>query len=123
VQQDVRVGDIARHHANLDVSAPFGRRLEADLRVSYVGARQTGPGTDVPTNPFREIGAATLLNASLRLKELLPGLPGTELQLAVDNLTDRRVYDPGIRQADDITNTSRVLQPGRAFYLRLSTRF
>jgi outer membrane receptor for ferrienterochelin and colicin len=123
VLRDVRVGDIARHHANLDVSSPLGRRLDLDLRVSYVGARQTGAGTDVPTNPFREIGAATLLNASLRLKELLPGLPGTELQLAVDNLTDQRVYDPGIRQADGINTTSRVLQPGRAFYLRLSTRF
>jgi outer membrane receptor protein involved in Fe transport len=120
VQRDVRVGDIARHRANLDVSAPLGRRLEADLRVNYVGPRQTGQGTDVPTNPFRKIGAATLLNASLRLKELLPG---TDLQLAVDNLTDERVFDPGIRQADGINTTSRVLQPGRSFYLRLSTRF
>jgi outer membrane receptor protein involved in Fe transport len=119
-QRDVRVGDIAHHRANLGVSAPLGRRLDLDVRVNYVGARQTGPGTDVPTNPFREIGGATLLNAALRLKEILPG---TDLQLSADNLTDRRFFDPGIRQADGINTTARVLQPGRSFYLRLSTRF
>jgi outer membrane receptor protein involved in Fe transport len=117
---DVRVGDIARHRANLGVSAPLGRRLDLDLRVNYLGARQTGPGTDVPTNPFREVGGATLLNAALRLKEILPG---TDLQLSADNLTDRRTFDPGIRQADGINTTARVRQPGRSFYLRLSTRF
>ena len=117
---DVRVGDISRHRANLGVSAPLGRRLDLDLRVNYLGARQTGPGTDVPTNPFREVGGATLLNAALRLKEILPG---TDLQLSADNLTDRRTFDPGIRQADGINTTARVRQPGRSFYLRLSTRF
>lgn len=119
-QRDVRVGDISRHRANLGVNAPLGRRLDLDLRVNYIGARQTGQGTDVPTNPFRRIGGATLLNAALRLKDVLPG---TDLQLAVDNLTDERFFDPGVRQADGINTTSRVPQPGRSLYLRLSTRF
>jgi len=117
---DVRVADIASHHVNAGVNAPLGSRIDLDLRANYVGRRKTGPGTDVPSNPRSEIGGAVVANLALKIRDVLPR---TDLQIDVDNLTNKFYLDPGIRQASGVVNTSAVPQPGRTLYVRLGTRF
>lgn len=113
---ELRVGDIAQHRLNLGLNAPCGERLAFDLRLNYVGARRTGPGTTVHTNPFREIGPYFLAHATLSYKNLVPG---TSLQLIVNNLFDERYDDPGVQEAGT-TFAARIPQPGRTVFLRLS---
>ncbi len=119
-QLNVRVADIASHHVNAGVNAPLGGRIDLDLRANYVGQRKTGPGTDVPTNPRSEIGGAVVANLALRIRGVLPR---TDLQIAIDNVANKFYFDPGIRSANGVINTSAVPQPGRTLYVQLSTKF
>jgi len=114
----VRIADIARHRVNLGVGMPLGRKLDLSLRTEYVGARRTGPGTSIPTNPLREVPAVVVTNATLSLADVIPG---ATLQLIVRNLFDRAYYDPGVQTADGLLFAARVPQPGRTVYLRLLT--
>ena len=114
-----RVGDIARHQANLGANLALGR-LDANLRLNWVGAKDTGPGTDVSGNPLRQIDSYFVAHATLTYRELLSH---TSLQLAVNNLFDEQYFHPGLRGADGINAASRLPQPGRAAYLRLSVTY
>lgn len=116
-ERDLRVGDLARHRLNLGANLLLGRRLNANLRLGYVGARRTGEGTTVDTNPLREIDAYTVLDSALTWQP--PRVGDTKLQLVVENLLDEEYVHPGVQDADGVVYTSRHPQPGRTFSLRL----
>ena len=52
--------------------------------------------------------------------ELLPGLG---VQAVVENLFNTTYADPGVQTADNVRFAARIPQPGRAFFVRLLTRF
>jgi outer membrane receptor protein involved in Fe transport len=117
IQEQLPIGDIARHHVNAGVSAPLGKKLDLSLRANWVDSRRTGLGTTVSTNPLHETPSYFIANAALSYTVL----PGVTAQLIVKNLLDKEYFDPGVQAADGVILTSRVPQPGRTVYLRLLT--
>lgn len=113
----VRIGDIASWRANAGVDLPLWKRAGLNLRWNYVGARKTGEGTSVSTNPLRSIDAYSVVNAALRYEDLVAG---ATVQLIVNNLFDRAYEHPGVLTADGEDLASSIPQPGRTFYARIS---
>ncbi len=126
--EEQRVGDIASHQLNLALHADFWERLGADLRVSYVGSKETGETTTID-NPLSEIGSYTVAHLTLTYKDPLRHLSRdrislrSDLQLIVNNLFDDEYLHPGARSADGTVFSASVPQPERAGYLRLSVSF
>ena len=112
---ELRVGDIAEHRLNFGLSALFRDRYDVHLRANWVGDRQTGVGTTVTTNPFREIDSYFVAHATLGWR----GPHGTRLQLIVNNLLDEKYFHPGVQNAG-VGFAARLPQPGRAVYFRFS---
>ena len=115
-----RIGDIASHRLNVGGSMVLTRQLDFDLRLNYVGARQTGTGTTVPNNPYDQIDAYATVGSALTWRGALPGL---EAQLVVENLFDNQYFHPGVRSAEDAIHVARLPQNGRTAYLRLRGDF
>ncbi len=113
----LRLADIASYAANLGVGLPLWRKAHLDLRGNYVGSRRTGEGTSVSTNPLRSIDGYSVANATLTYKDVVPG---TSLQLIVNNLFDEAYYAPGVLAADGFNLAARIPQPGRTVYFRLT---
>lgn len=113
-QRGLPVGDIAPYRVNLGLTAGPLRKLELDLRGSYIASRKTGPGTTVVTNPVSSVSSSFDLKLALtwsmasRLK----------LQLVGANLLDRAIYDPGV-ESPGFGFAAVLPQPGRQIYLRL----
>ncbi|MCP3958280.1 MAG: TonB-dependent receptor plug domain-containing protein [bacterium] len=118
-QTDTRVGDIASHQLNLGANAELGK-WNANLRLNYVGTKDTGADTDVTGNPFDEIDSYLVAHAALTYRDLFAG---GSLQLTVNNLFDEQFFHPGLRGAEGVSAASRLPQPGRAVYLRLSVSY
>jgi outer membrane receptor protein involved in Fe transport len=114
---ELRVGDIAGHQANLGGNLRWGKKLNVNLRINYVGPRPTGPGTTVPTN-HSSIGSYVTGHLTLTWNDVVPG---ASLRLLINNIANRQYYDPGVREAG-LTFAARVPQPGRAFFLTVLTR-
>ncbi len=114
------IGDIAEHQVNLGVGARLRDRFDLNLRLNWVGTKNTGRDTTVEANPFEEIDAYLVAHASLTYEGILPG---TSLQLVVHNLFDEEYYHPGPRSADGDVLTARSPQPERSVYLRLLYSF
>ncbi|MCP4662602.1 MAG: TonB-dependent receptor, partial [bacterium] len=98
-QFNQRIADIATHQFNLGINASWREKLNANLRVNYVGARKTGEGTDLPSNTLEggQVDSYVVAHASLSWEDLLPH---TSLRLTVNNLFDTEYCHPGIRGAD-----------------------
>jgi outer membrane receptor for ferrienterochelin and colicins len=111
----LRIGDIASQHLNLGVNRDWLRRLNTDLRLRWVGVRPTGRQTTAATNPLARIGSYTDVGATVSYRGVLPG---TTLQLIVDNLLNRTYFDPGTRPE---LGVAMVPQPGRTIFLRIIT--
>jgi outer membrane receptor protein involved in Fe transport len=111
----LRIGDIATHRVNLGWNVGWTAKLNSDLRLRYVGSRETGPGTTVPGNIFHQIDAYSVVEAALTFK--LP-LPATTLQLLADNLFDAQYYDPATNTIS-AGNSPRIPQAGRRIYFRV----
>lgn len=119
--EEQRIADIASHRLNLGVDVFWRSNLSSDLRVNYVGARKTGAGTTVPTNPFSQIDPYTVASTTLTYRLPFRGsFRNSKVQLIVDNLLDAEVFDPGSRRAG-FGFAARVPQPGRRIYLRFLT--
>jgi outer membrane receptor for ferrienterochelin and colicins len=114
----LRVGDIASHRAGLGVHIRLAETWDVDLRSSYAGARRTGAGTTVSTNPFSRIGGVTLAHAVLAWRHSASGLT---LRLTVQNLFDRRYDDPGVQEAGE-RFAARIPQPGRTMFFGATYR-
>lgn len=115
--ESVRVGDIASRRVNLILDISLARKLNLDLRVNHVGSRPTGEGTTVPANPLGRIDSYTVAHSTLTYRDILPG---TNLQLIVQNLFDKEYFDPGVLDADGTRYAARLPQPGRTVFLRVS---
>jgi outer membrane receptor for ferrienterochelin and colicins len=109
-----RVADIARDRVNAGVEVNWASRLNAGLRLHYVGARKTGEGTTELHSPFTELEAHMTADAVVGYTGLVPG---ATLQLIVYNLFDKQYFDPA---SDPQVGAARVPQAGRTVYLRLS---
>jgi outer membrane receptor protein involved in Fe transport len=118
---DLRIGDIASHRLNVGIDVFWRPDLASDLRVNYVGARKTGAGTTVSTNPLSQVDAYTVTSTTLTYRLPFRGnLGGSKLQLIVDNLFDATVYHPGVRGAG-LGFAAQIPQPGRRIYLQFLT--
>lgn len=117
---DVPIGDIARHHVNAGFDATWFSKLEFDLRVNYVGERRTGQGTTIKDNPRDHIGAYTVVNTVLGYGPLVKGL---SIQCIVNNVFDAEYFDPGVRSADGEYYASRLPQNRRNIMLRALYEF
>jgi len=109
----LRIGDVASRRANLGVNQDWPGRLNADLRLRWVGPRPTGAQTTDPGNPLPRIGSYAAAQATLSYRGLLPD---TTLQLIVDNVFGRTYFDPG---TEPLIGLAMVPQPGRTVYLRI----
>ena len=90
------------------------QRLKVNFRLNWVGAKETGPGTTVDSNPLSEIDGYTSAHLSLRVRDVFArfrAFPETHLDLTVNNLFDQEIYHPGIRTASGDIFASRVPQP------------
>jgi outer membrane receptor for ferrienterochelin and colicin len=110
----LRIGDIAHHSFNVGLTVGPLRKLTLDLRGSYVGARPTGQGTTVPTNPLSAIPSSFDVKAALTYRVT----PSWKLQLVAANLSNEAIYNPGVHEAGNGFAASSP-QPGRTLYLRL----
>lgn len=117
---ELRIGDIPRHQANLGANLRLRERLDVNLRGSWVGDRPTGEGTTVPTSPFRKIGSYFVADLALTYRKLFGR--ALDVQLLVNNLLDEDYYHPGVREAGGGTFVPRVPQAGRSAFLRLVVR-
>ncbi len=89
------IGDISKHKANLGVNAKYFNSLNVNLRMNYIGERETGPGTTVPLNPGK-FPAHTILHAAIGYEFGW----GLMCQLVCDNILNTDYSDPGVRNAD-----------------------
>lgn len=113
---NLRIGDIASHRLNVEANGEFFSKLNVNLRLNYVGNRQTGAGTTIATNPLTNIDAYTTLHTTIGYSNFL--VKGLSLQFTVQNILDNLYYHPGLRTADGIEYTARVPQPPRNFMAR-----
>lgn len=112
---EIRIGDIASHRLNAGFELEPLPKLTVNFRMSYVGPRKTGAGTTVFTNPYREIDDYLVPKLALTWRELLPG---TDLQLVVNNPFGVRYHHPGVQTAG-FGFAPRLPQPGRTVFFRL----
>ena len=114
------IGDLARNQFHAGVSATFRPNVTGSLRARWIGARDT-----VDTNPVGRVGSYGTLDAFVRVDELFKSPLG--FSIAVDNLTDRAYFHPGIRDANAGTTpggsagyfNSLLPQPGRTITLSM----
>jgi outer membrane receptor for ferrienterochelin and colicin len=115
---DNRVGDISSHQFNLGADKVFFRQLDVNLRLNFVGSRQTGEGTTVPLNTDVFPTTAILNGAvSYSNNKIVPGLA---LQVVCNNILNTSYFDPGTKAADGVNSPTSILQRGRHFLLKLS---
>lgn len=89
---NARIGDLADHKVMFGTTLRWKRDYSATLRGRYIGSRPT-----VATNPVREVGSFTTLDAAFDADHLAGSALG--LQVAIHNLADRSYFHPGIRDA------------------------
>lgn len=113
---EVRVGDIPTVAFNLGADALFLDIIRVNIRANYIGERPTGVGTSVPANPFGTFNSVLLLNGTVSVEKLLPGITG---QLIVNNLTNLEYFDPGVRSADGGFYSARTPQREQSIMFRI----
>jgi outer membrane receptor protein involved in Fe transport len=111
---ELRIADISGHGASLGANRDLPAHFNADLRLRYVGARPPR----LVTNDFLlardRIGSHAEAQATMSYRGIMPG---TTLQLIVDNLFDRTYGVPARDQYLRIP----IPDPGRVIVLRLIT--
>jgi len=113
----IRLGDIARHQYNLGANAMFfNNKLNVNLRMNWVGSKETGKNTTVIDNPVNSVDAFILFNGAITYNNLFPGL---SIQMILNNILDNQYYHPGIRSADGIQYASLLPQYNRSLFIRL----
>ncbi len=118
-ENDQRIGDIATHQVNWGAHYQYKKHLNGNLRLNFVGERETGEGTTVSFNPD-EFPAHMVLNFTVGYRDIFPGLSA---QIIVNNLLDEAYNHPGPRSASGTFYTSRVPQRERHFLGKLSFQF
>lgn len=128
-----RIGDLATHKFWGGVSAQLNRWVGLTGLGRCVSAR-----TPVTTNPLGDVPGYCVVDANLRLRDLL--VDGFSVSFRVTNLLDAKFDHPGLLDAavpstpgvwqdgtwngsGDSYFNSRLPQPGRAFMLRTALAF
>jgi len=112
--RQLRIADIAAQRANLGANRDLLAHLNADLRLRYVGTLPPREETNDLSPPRGRIGSHVEAQATLSYRNLIPG---TTLQLIVDNLFDRTYYEPN---KEPVIGTV-IPTPGRIVVLRVIT--
>lgn len=115
-----RVADISDFHLNAEYQQEIAEGLHWNLRFNYVGERETGEGTSLPTNPNTRVGSYWLFNTALSYE--FASLP-LALQLSVNNVLDESYFDPGVRAADDDKYAALIPGLERSLFLQLRYRY
>jgi outer membrane receptor for ferrienterochelin and colicins len=87
------IGDLAKNQLHAGISATFRPNLTASLRARWIGARET-----VETNPVGRVGGYGTVDAFIRADRIFKSPLG--ISFAIDNLTNRAYFQPGIRDAN-----------------------
>ncbi|NOY69932.1 MAG: TonB-dependent receptor [Deltaproteobacteria bacterium] len=117
---DVRIGDIAAYQINAGINARFMEHLNFNLRMNHSGERKTGSKTTISENPYDKINAYTVFNGAVTYDNIIDGLSG---QVTVNNIFDKKYYDPGVRSADGNYYAARLPQNERNFMVSLRYAF
>lgn len=114
-----RIGDISSFSCNAGATATFFKKLDANIRLNYVGLRPTGANTTISSNPLSKINPYFLLNAALsyQITKFL------NLQLIGDNLLNTEYFYPGVRSANGDYYASKIPGFERNLYLKLTLEF
>jgi outer membrane receptor for ferrienterochelin and colicins len=113
---EVRVGDIPSVSFNVGADALFLDIIRVNIRANYIGERPTGVGTSVPANPFGTFSSVLLLNGTISVEKLVPGITG---QLILNNITNLEYFDPGVRSADGGFYSARTPQREQNIMFRI----
>ena len=116
--EERRIADIASHQLNFGGNYKFNNGLNINLRTNFMGDREVGQGTTVPTNTAI-FSPYFLLNATIGYKFFKEKF---NFQYTVNNILDHQYYSPGIRSTGS-WYTKKIPQFGRNMQFRLSFSF
>ncbi len=111
----LRISDIATHSANFGVNYEMNKNWNFNLRTNFVGNKQTGEGTTVPTNTS-EFDPYFLLNSTISWS--LPKF-NFQFQLIVNNILNTEYFSPGLDYASNELS-SQLVQNGRYFLVNFT---
>lgn len=115
-----RTGGIAPLQAHFGADLRWRDSVTASLRGHAVAARETANLYATTPYGLGKVDPYVAFDLALAWRNLLPGL---EVRLNVDNLTNARYYDPGVRAADGAVYNAATLQLPRRVNLGLGYRF
>ncbi|MFC1852101.1 TonB-dependent receptor plug domain-containing protein [candidate division CSSED10-310 bacterium] len=113
---DLRIGDIARHQVNLGLNMHLLQKLNLNVRLNYVGEKETGKNTTISTNPLDKIDAYTVISGAITYYNIMPGF---SLQMVVNNIADVEYFHPGVRSADGDYYAAKCPQNERNFMMKI----
>ncbi|RLD82741.1 MAG: hypothetical protein DRJ10_04715, partial [Bacteroidetes bacterium] len=116
--EKLRVSDIADHQVNIGANYLLKNIVNFNLRMNFVGTRQTGEGTTVPTNP-ESFDPYAIFNGSISYQ---PKNFGLTAQISVFNILDTEYFSPGLDAATGVLS-SKMKQNGRNIHLSLIYQF
>lgn len=115
----LRISDIPSSSANVGLNLAASKKLNVNLRANYVGKRKTGAQTSGSLNPLNEIDAYFTAHTNVNY-ELFEGL---KIGILINNIFNQKYYHPGVRTADEVSNSSRSLQNARSIMFRAKYKF
>ncbi len=113
-------GGIASLQANLGAEWLFAQRLSVCLRAHIVAARRTAQWDSANSLTVRDVAPYHTLDLTLGWLRICPGLDG---RLVLNNLTNARYFDPGVRSADGQYYNGAILQQPFRAALSVTYRF
>lgn len=111
----VRIGDIASHRVNFGLNALFFNKLNTNIRMNWVGKRETGKNTTISDNPLDVIDSYFLTNLAITYEYI----NGVSFQISVNNLFNSEYFHPGVRSANGGYYAATMPQNERNFMLKL----
>lgn len=117
--EKLRISDIPSSSANVGFNLAASKKLNINLRANYVGKRKTGTQTVGSKNPLDEINAYFTAHTNVNY-ELFERL---KIGMLINNIFNEKYYHPGVRSANEITNSSKSLQNARSIMFRAKYKF
>lgn len=112
---NVRIGDIASHKANLGAYYYLFKGLGVHCRMNYVGEKPTGESTTINENPLDEIKPYYIFHSSIHYEFY----NGISFQLSARNLLDTEYFHPGVRSANGDYYAAKIPQNERNIMAKL----
>ena len=118
--EDIRVGDIAKFQFNIEANATYLDKWNVNVRLNYVGDRETGENTTINLNPNNKVNSYFVVNTAISYDNILSGLSA---QLIINNLFDKEYFHPGVRSADNEKYSALIPQNERNLMLKITYQF